>query len=146
LANVKNSKTLKKLSATEQIFTIDFSAIWPLKPRYLQLNSHFWQNSDLSVQIELEDDFSSYIENSNAVRVTLHKGQWLITPQLSSSKQKQLIIEYTFIADNGGDIPRWLADQLALKSILKSMKKLSILLPQPKWQKQSIAGIDELSL
>jgi hypothetical protein len=146
LANVKNSKILKKLSATEQIFTIDFSTIWPLQPRYLQLNSHFWQNSDLSVEIELKDDFNISINNSSAVRVTLFQGHWLITPKLSNNKRKQLIIEYTFIADNGGDIPKWLADQLTLKSILKSMKKMSLLLPQSKWQQQSIPCITELNL
>ena len=144
LASVKNSEIIKKTSATEQIFTINFSTIWPLKPRYLQLNSHYWQNSDLSV--ELKDDLSINIENLNATRVRIFKGHWLIIPKLSKSKQKQLLIEYTFIADNGGDIPKWLADQLALKSILKSMKKMSVLLPQPKWQKQSVAGINELPL
>jgi hypothetical protein len=146
LASVKNSEIIKKTSATEQIFTINFSSIWPLKPRYLQLNSRYWQNSDLSVEIELKDDLSINIENLNATRIRLFKGHWLIIPKLSKNKQKQLLIEYTVIADNGGDIPKWLADQLALKSILKSMKKMSVLLPQPKWQEQSVAGINELGL
>jgi hypothetical protein len=146
LANVKNSQIIKKISATEHIFTVNFTAIWPLKPRYLQLNSRYWQNSDLSVEIELKDDLNISLKNSNAVRVTLFQGHWLITPKLSKNKRKQLIIEYTFIAGNGGDIPKWLADQLTLKAILKSMKKMSLLLPQPKWQQQSIPGITELNL
>jgi len=146
LTNASNSKVVKHLSPTEHIFTVNFSAIWPLKARHLQLHSHYWQNSDLSVEIQLKDDFSVDIEHSNAVRVKFYEGHWLLTPRLNNELQKQLIIEYTFTADSGGEIPKWLADQLALKSILKSMKKIILQLPYPKWQRQTIPGITELSL
>lgn len=146
LSNASSSKVVKHFSATEHIFTVNFSAIWPLKPRHLQLHSHYWQNSDLSVEIQLKDDFSVDVEHSNAVRVKFYEGHWLLTPILNNKQQKQLIIEYTFIADNGGEMPKWFADQLALKSILKSMKNMSLQLPQSKWQQQSIPGITELNL
>ncbi|PHR85457.1 MAG: hypothetical protein COA59_00385 [Colwellia sp.] len=146
LTNASNSKVIKHLSSTEHIFTVNFSVIWPLKPRYLQLHSNYWQNSDLSVEIQLKDDFSVDIEHSNAMRIKFYQGHWLITPILNNEQQKQLIIEYTFIADNGGELPKWFADQLALKSILKSMKKMSLQLPQSKWQRQTIPGIIELNL
>jgi len=146
LTNASDSKIVKHISTTEHIFTVSFSAIWPLKPRHLQLHSHYWQNKDLSVEIQLKDDFSVEVEHSDAVRVKLYEGHWLLTPTLNNQQQKQLIIEYTFIAESGGELPKWFADQLALKSILKSMKKLSLLLPKSKWQQQAIPGITELSL
>ncbi|WP_136038006.1 hypothetical protein [Candidatus Colwellia aromaticivorans] len=146
LTNASSSKVVKNFSATEHIFTVNFSAIWPLKPRHLQLHSHYWQNSDLSVEIQLKDDFSVEIEHKNTVRVKFYEGHWLLTPILNNKQQKQLIIEYTFIADGGGEMPKWFADQLALKSILKSMKKMNQQLPQSKWQQQTIPGITELSL
>jgi hypothetical protein len=146
LTNASSSKVIKQLSATENIFTVNFSAIWPLKPRHVQLHSRYWQNSDLSVEIKIEDDFSMDIAHSNAVRIKFYEGHWLLTPILNDKQQKQLIIEYTFIADNGGEMPKWFADQLALKSILKSMKKMSQKLPQSKWQRHSIPDIIELSL
>jgi len=146
LTNASGSKVVKHISATEHIFTVSFSANWPLKPRHLQLHSHYWQNKDLSVEIQLKDDFSVEVEHSDAVRVKLYQGHWLLTPTLNNQQQKQLIIEYTFIAESGGELPKWFADQLALKSILKSMKKLSLLLPKSKWQQQAIPGITELSL
>lgn len=146
LTNASSSEVIKQLSSTEHIFTVNFSAFWPLKPRHLQLHSHYWQNDDLSVEIQLKDDFSMDIAHSNAVRVKFYEGHWLLTPILNNKQQKQLIIEYTFIADNGGEMPKWFADQLALKSTLKSMKKMSLQLPHSKWQQQTLPGITELSL
>jgi hypothetical protein len=146
LTNATSSKIVKQLSATDHIFTVNFSAIWPLKPRHLQLHSHYWQNDDLSVEIKLKDDFSIDIEHSDAVRIKFYEGHWLLTPIINNKRQKQLIIEYRFIADNGGEMPKWFADQLALKSILKSMKQMSQQLPQSKWQQQTKPGIIELSL
>ncbi len=144
LTNASSSQIIKQLSVTEQIFTVDFTAIWPLEPRYSQLHSHYWQNSDLSVEIQLKDDFSVDIAYSNAVRIKFYEGHWLLTPRLNNKRQKQLLIEYTFIADGGGEIPTWFVDQLALKAILKSMKKINLQLPQSKWQRQTIPGITEL--
>jgi hypothetical protein len=146
LTNASSSKIIKVFSATEHIFTVNFTAIWPLDPRYSQLHSHYWQNSNLSVEIELEDDFSVDIEHSDVVRIKFYQGHWLLTPRINKEHQKQLLIEYTFIADSGGKLPKWFADQLALKSILKSMKQISLQLPQSKWQQQNIPGITELSL
>jgi len=146
LTNASSSKIIKVFSATENIFTINFAGIWPLEPRYSQLHSHYWQNSDLSVEIQLEDDFSIDIAHSDAVRVKFYEGHWLLTPIINKEHQKQLIIEYIFIADSGGKLPKWFADQLALKSILKSMKQISLQLPQSKWQQQKIPDITELSL
>jgi hypothetical protein len=146
LANVSSSEVIKQLSVTENIFTVKFSAIWPLEPRYLQLHSTYWQNSDLSVEIQLKDDFTLNIDHSNAVRVKFYQGHWLLTPIVNNQQQKQLVVEYSFIADSGGEMPTWFADQLALKSILKSMKKLSQQLPKSKWQQQTISGITEISL
>lgn len=145
LTNATSSKIVKQLSATDHIFTVNFSAIWPLKPRHLQLHSHYWQNDDLSVEIKLKDDFSVDIEHSDAVRIKFYEGHWLLTPIINNKQQKQLLIEYRFIADNGGEMPKWFADQLALKSILKSIKKLSLQLPKSKYQQKIIPGITELS-
>jgi hypothetical protein len=145
LANASSSKVIKQMSVSENIFTVEFTAIWPLEPRYLQLHSTYWQNSDLSVEIQLKDDFTLNIDHSNAVRVKFHQGHWLLTPIANTQQQKQLLVEYSFIADSGGEMPTWFADQLALKSILKSMRKLSLQLPQSKWQQQSIPNITELN-
>lgn len=146
LTNANSSKIVKKISPTEHIFTVSFSAIWPVKSRHLQLHSQYWQNKDLSVKIQLKDDFSVDIAHKDAVRVKFYEGHWKLTPILNNEQQKQLIIEYTFIADNGGEMPKWFAEQLALKSILKSMKQMSLQLPESKWQLQTIPSITELPL
>jgi len=145
LTNANHSEVISQLSATESIFIVTFSAIWPLKARHLQLHSTYWQNNDLSVEIQLQDDFSIDMAHSDAVRIKFYNGHWLLTPVINNNI-KQLNIEYTFIANSGGDMPKWFEEQLALKSILKSMKKLSQQLPKSKWQQQTISGITEISL
>ena len=153
LTNAKHSEIIKNISPTEHIFTISFSAFWPLAARRLQLHSRHWQNIDLSVEIQLTDDTSVVqkpltkkraAENRSTIRILLHQGHWLLTPIKSKENKKKLLIEYSFIADSGGDVPQWLADQLALKSIWKTMKKIQLQLPKSRWQHQSIEGIEEL--
>ncbi len=144
LTNAYKSEIIKVISTSEHIFTVNFSAIWPLKARYLQLHSKYQQNNDLSIEIELTDDFTIEDKTSNSVRAKVHHSHWLITPSLTENKEKQLTIEYTFIADSGGKAPRWLTDQLALKYIFKSMKKIRQQLPKSKWQLHQTSEIKEL--
>ena len=77
LTNANHSEVISQLSATESIFIVTFSAIWPLKARHLQLHSTYWQNNDLSVEIQLQDDFSIDMAHSDAVRIKFYNGHWL---------------------------------------------------------------------
>lgn len=52
LTNAYQSQIINVISTNEHIFTVNFSAIWPLKARHLQLHSTFWQKKDLSVEIK----------------------------------------------------------------------------------------------
>ena len=46
------------------------------------------------------------------LKVKIHNAHWKITPQriagdATASRQTEITIEYTFIADGRGDIPTW---------------------------------------
>ena len=160
LINARESKIIKQSSATEHSFYIKLAKIWPFKPRILILSSTYWQNDDLSVEINITDigamtaDKASPLAVNNIddyLKVKIHNAHWKITPQriagdATANRQTEIVIEYRFIADGRGDIPTWLADHLALKSIWKSMRNIRRQLPAEKWQQQEIEGITELSV
>lgn len=160
LVNASESKIIKQYSKTENSFYITLSKIWPLQARILILHSTYWQNADLSIEINLEDTkltvaeqdkFHDKINTEDYLPVKTHSAHWKISPKRiagndSSTHQTEIEIEYIFIADGRGDTPKWLADHLALKSIWKSMRNIRRLLPKAQWQQQTIIGITELTV
>ncbi|AAZ27070.1 hypothetical protein [Colwellia psychrerythraea] len=153
LVNASESKIIKQYSATENSFYIKLTKIWPLQARILILNSLYWQNDDLSVEIKLtdavnvEDYMLLAVSNlKDYLQVKTHSAHWKIMPKQSEEEGSEIAIEYIFIADGRGETPKWLADHLALKSIWKSMRNIRRQLPKEKWQQQTIKGITELSV
>jgi len=155
LVNASESKIIKQYSAKESSFYIKLSQIWPLKPRIVILNSSYWQNDDLSIEIKLTDAEPILLKRKTPLaiehlddflKIKTHSAQWKIIPKLSEDEDSQIFIEYIFIADGRGDTPKWLADHLALKSIWKSMQNIRRQLPKEKWQHKTIIGITELSI
>lgn len=159
LINASESQVIQHDSPNENSFYIKLTHIWPLQPRALLLHSKYWQNDDLSVEINVTDANPDIVEKAKSLamidlndylRVRIYSAHWQLTPTLKISKAKQedsvkLLIEYNFIADGRGDTPKWLADHLALKSIWKTMRNIRRQLPSSKWQAHSIKGITELS-
>lgn len=155
LVNASESKIIQRHSTEESSFYIKLTQLWPLRPRILILNSTYWQNDDLSIEIKLTDADPISLEETTSVtiehlaeflQVKTHSAHWKIIPKLSKGEGHKVSIEYVFIADGRGDTPKWLADHLALKSIWKSMRNIRRQLPQEKWQHKTIKGITELSV
>jgi hypothetical protein len=159
LVNANKSKIIKQYSATENSFYITLFKIWPMQARVLLLHSTYWQNPDLSIEINLVDDmfnlnepaeFIADLKLNEYLPVKIHSAHWKIIPTLIINNDKpqgqtELFIEYIFVADGRGDTAKWLADHLALKSIWKSMRNIRRQLPDEKWQQQTVKGITELS-
>jgi len=152
LINASESKIIEQYSTKESSFYIKLTKIWPLQPRILMLHSAYWQNDDLSVEIQLSDAisvedsmFSSVVNFDDYLQVKIHSAHWKITPKRLKGNDTEIFIEYIFIADGRGDTPKWLADHFSLKSIWKSMRNIRRQLPQEKWQQQNVKGISELS-
>ncbi|GAA0822086.1 START domain-containing protein [Colwellia asteriadis] len=150
LKGAQESKILTHASASEQSFFVTFSKIWPLKPRLLLLHSRFWQNDDLSVdmsvtQLAPPENLTTALDESidDFFIVTIHHAHWKLTPKLQGGSLR-IAIEYTVIADGGGNAPTWLANHMALKSIWKSMHALQQQLPHSHWQSKKISNIKEL--
>lgn len=155
LVNASTSKIIKQYSTQKNSFYIKLTQIWPFKPRILILNSTYWQNDDLSVEINLtdvnpalvKDYMTAHVSNlQEYLQVETHSAHWKITPRWLENEGTMITIEYIFIADGRGDTPKWFADHLALKSIWKSMRNIRRELPKEKWQQQKIKGITELPI
>lgn len=160
VSNASESKNLNINSQplTVNSFYIKMKGLWPLKPRILVLQSIYWQNSDLSIEIQMKDieplinaqkDYFADTELTDYVKIKTYYAHWKITPiarpNIQSIHQNEILIQYTYIADGRGDTPTWLAEHLSLKSIWKSMHNLRRELPLDKWQKHKLKGINELS-
>lgn len=155
LVNAKKSEITHQISVQENQFYVEFKGFWPIKERLLFIQSRYWQNKDLSVNIAIEDARDNIIyqyypkENNDIIKVNIHQAHWKLTPRLrintSMKTVNQLQIEYQFIADVGGNIPQWLVRHFSLKSIWKSMRNINRQLPQSSWQQHHIPHIIELS-
>jgi hypothetical protein len=155
LVNASESKIIRQYSAQENSFYIKLSKIWPLQPRILMLHSIYWQNDDLSVEIKLTDANSLSVKDymllhvdnfDDYLQVKTHSAHWRIIPKRSKDEGTDITIEYVFIVDSRGDTPTWLADHFTLKSIWKTMRNIRRLLPEEKFQQQTVKGITEYSV
>lgn len=139
LDNAHSSKTLKAVTPQENVFITHFNHYWPISERYMVVTSHYWQNSDLSLEIEVSDmnDESYFIQDKIKIEIT--KAHWRIQP----NKDNTITIKYNVIADPKGAIPIWLTKHLALNGLWKTMNNLQEQLPQSSWQGHFIGNIKE---
>lgn len=137
LDNASNSQILEKIDKQTIIFKTQFKGFWPIKARDLITHSHYWQNEDLSVEIKIRNAATETIHNSNNIVINIISAHWLITPISKNTIQ----IEYIFIADAKGAIPKWIVNRMTLKSTWKTLANLQQQLPQSIWQKHELTHI-----
>ena len=133
LAQAKDSKVLKQSSPQHRVFITTFKSIWPIKARYMLLDSYYWQNEDFSVEFSLMDATEQYtslvdefFNNENKpIKVNVHYAHWLLLPK----SVNKITVEYTFIADAKGSIPYWLSNKVALRSIWQTLQNIEKALP-----------------
>jgi hypothetical protein len=139
LDNAKESYLINQISDTENVFMTLFKGVWPVSEREMLIRSRYWQNPDLSVELFVKDA-SHEIENLNgAVRIKLVKAHWALSP-LGAGK---LSIQHTIVADPMGNVPLWIANKVALRSMWKTLQALESQLSLSPWQQMPIPGIKE---
>jgi hypothetical protein len=144
LDNAKSSEVLKQLAPQENIFITRFKSYWPISARYMVVNSRYWQNDDLSLEIAVKDVIEKkslekeYI-NNDMIKIEVIKAHWLIEP----TSDNNINIVYNIIADPKGSIPFWLTKRVSLNSLWKTMNNMHKQLPISPWQQQSLPNIKE---
>ena len=106
------------------------------------MHSRYWQNKDLSIEIEIHDASEKVIDSTKVIKIKLHSASWVITPK----SPNEIFIEYTFVADAKGSVPKWLVHKYSLKSIWKTLNNLQQQLPISPYQKMHVDGIIEMEL
>lgn len=120
LHNVAQVELLAKPSLTEDLVYTRFSAPWPLTERELVSCSQWQQRTDLTLIMKVWDCADLHPENPDKLRLRDFSALWVLSP-LPGNKVR---LQYTGIADAGGQVPRFLSDPVALSSSWKSFKAL----------------------
>lgn len=139
LDNAHSSNVLKQISPQENVFITSFKSYWPITERYMVVSSRYWQNEDLSLEIEVKDINEKEYLNNEQIKIELLKAHWKITPV----DRQNINIVYTIIADPKGAIPFWLTKRISLNSLWKTMNNMQKQLPLSPWQKHTIKKIKE---
>lgn len=140
LDNAVESQIIEVLSPTSSILKTKFSGFLFFNSRVMIIKNTYWQNKDLSIEIESVNAVDQHLAKSKDVLVDVKSAHWLITP-VASNKIK---LRYQFIVDAKGDIPHWLVNRMALRSTLKTLKNLQQQLPVSAWQQHTLDNINEL--
>jgi len=141
LDNAKSSKVLEQVTPHQNTFVTHFKSFWPIKPRYMVVSSHFWQNDDFTLEIVVTNNESEKYLVPSKIKIDVLAARWLVTPHVDDT----ITIEYRFIADPQGSLPLWLVKRLQLNSIYKTMNTLREQLPSSVWQSHQLPHITELS-
>ncbi|WP_036178614.1 START domain-containing protein [Marinomonas sp. MED121] len=139
LENAKSADLIEQTNDTENLFVTSFYGIWPVSEREMVIRSRYWQNSDLSVELQVEDAAHEVPNPDHVIRIKIEKAHWILTP-LAQGKIK---IKYIIVADPMGKVPLWIANKVALRSMWNTLNALETQLALSVWQHMPIPGIIE---
>lgn len=139
LDNAKESYLISQISDTENVFMTLFKGVWPVSEREMVIRFRYWQNSDLSVELAVKDANHEVANPDNLVRINIVKAHWSLFP-IGKGKLK---IQHTMVADPMGNVPLWIANKVALRSMWKTLQALEAQLTLSPWQQMPIPGIKE---
>lgn len=139
LDNAESASIIEQITINENIFITHFNGLWPVSAREMVVHSRYWQNNDLSVEIDVDDAGTSIEKNKGFVRMQVHSAHWKIIPTALG----QIEVTYQFVVDPRGNIPQWLAKPMTLNGIWTTLNNLREQLPNSKWQQIHKPGIKE---
>jgi hypothetical protein len=140
LDNAESASIIQQIAINENIFITRFKGLWPVSPREMVVHSRYWQNSDLSLEIAVDNADTSIEKKKGFVRMQVHSAHWKITPTALG----QIEVSYQFVVDPRGNIPQWLTKPMTLNGIWTTLNNMREQLPNSKWQQVRKPGIEEL--
>lgn len=109
---------IRMTSASSSVLILTFDAFWPVSPRIMAVKSEIVRVDNRTIEIHVINNLLE--SNDEFIQITLHRGSWRIK-QVDNGRVN---ITYKFVADANGNVPLWLANKLALKSIWKTLNKI----------------------
>jgi len=138
LDNVESAH-VQMITPLESISLFRFKAIWPVSKREMLIHSLINQNADNSIDIDIKDISDNYPPVKNYVALSIFRAKWHIKYVTNNT----INIQYQFIVDPNGKVPLWLTNNMALRSIWKTLENIKLALPAEKYQRRSYPGIKE---
>ncbi len=117
--DVEKAQLLKQLGKNEFVFKQVIQVPFPFKDREVIEYCAVIELPNGVLRIDLKEDNTFIPETEDYVRMPISRGYWILTPSGAGTD-----IEYSFLADPGGSIPAWLANQFIVNNPLKTIKGL----------------------
>ncbi|OKY25505.1 hypothetical protein [Thalassotalea sp. PP2-459] len=111
---------ITQVTKNQSMITTYFSGGFFISPRVMQATSTVTTHTERNMVIKVENKPTPITLPESFVLMTLHFGCWHIK-QLSPTA---LEVTYQFSASANGNIPTWIANKVAKKSLWKSLEKL----------------------
>ena len=129
VCNADKAELISHPDADTNIVHTYFSAMWPVSDRDMVTKSVWTQRKESGeLTLNVQDVGADYPRAKGYIRMQLVQAQWTLTPQPDGS----LLINYQGQADPAGNLPHFLADKVALKSIFTTFQRLPAALQQYK--------------
>jgi hypothetical protein len=117
--SVKKGEMIELFSKDEYIFKQVVKVPFPFKDREVVQYCTVRELEDGVIRIDLKHKNDAIPEDGDYVRMPYAVGYWILTPNGTTTQ-----IEYSFLADPGGNIPAWLANQFIVDNPFKTIKAL----------------------
>lgn len=117
--NVKKAKLLKRLGPKEFVFKQIIEVPFPFKDREVITYCGVQNLAGGVIRIDLKENNTFIPKTEEYVRMTISRGYWLLTPSGHGTS-----VEYSFLADPGGNIPPWLANKFIVGNPIKTINGL----------------------
>lgn len=117
--NVEKAVLLKQIGKDEFIFKQVIQVPFPFQNREVVDYCSVKNLQEGVIRIELKEDNTFVPVSEDYVRMPISRGYWMLTPSGEGTD-----IEYSFLADPGGNIPAWLTNQFIVSNPLKTIKGL----------------------
>ncbi|MBT8274768.1 MAG: hypothetical protein KJO39_01355 [Bacteroidia bacterium] len=117
--NVEKAELLEQLGTDEFVFKQVIQVPFPFKDREVIEYCVVKELPNGVVRIDLKEDSTFIPVSDDYVRMPISRGYWILTPSGDGTD-----IEYSFLADPGGNIPAWLANQFIVSNPFKTIKGL----------------------
>ncbi len=130
---------LEKPSATSDLIYTQFDLPWPARDRDMVTLSRWMQDEHGVLYLTLEDAGHRVPPQGGFVRMKHVSGQWSLSP----GEDGQVQIRYQGHADPAGDLPHWLVNDMAAKSLFETFQQLRRQLAKPQYQQRRYGFVVE---
>ncbi len=117
--NVEKASLVSRASANDFIYKQVVNVPFPMQDREVVQRVVRTQLAGGVIRIDLKEKNDATPKNNDYVRMPMVRGYWLLKPEKGGTQ-----VEYSFLADPGGAIPGWLANQFIVEGPFKTIAAL----------------------